>query len=170
MIGLPLQIAPARLRHGQAGLSHRICEPHKANLCLGETNPHCLPSLPKAFQQRSTMATPTSPIPNDDGPEATVSLHETQHTPLIRSENKRQPGNATGGSVRVVVQRPHKRSFLLPLILMASATGGDVMKELREIRNHEVSRIKVLKPVRQLLWTTVIEIATLSTVSDLIAL
>ena len=44
------------------------------------------------------------------------------------------------------------------------------MKELREIRSHEVSRIKVLKSVRQLLWTTVIEIATLSTVSDQIAL
>ena len=116
------------------------------------------------------MATSTSPIPNNDWPEATVSLHETEHTPSIHSEDERQPRNAIGGSIRVVVQRPHKRSFLLPLILMASATSGDVMKELREIRNHEVSRIKVLKPVRQLLWTTVIEIATLSTVSDLIAL
>ena len=116
------------------------------------------------------MVNSTSPVPNNDGPEATASLYETQHAPSIRSENERQPGNAIGGSVRVVVQRPHKRFFLLPLILKTSATSGDVMKELREIRNHEVSRIKVLKPVRQLLWTAVIEIATLSTVSDQIAL
>ena len=170
MIGLALQIAPASLRHGQAWLSHRICEPLKANLCsVKQVLTVCLVFL-KPSNNDPQMATSTSPIPNNNGPEATVSLHETQHAPSIRSENEKQPGNAIGRSVRVVVQRPHKRTFLLPLILMASATGGDVMKELREIRSHEVSRIKVLKSVRQLLWTTVIEIATLSTVSDQIAL
>jgi hypothetical protein len=66
----------------------------------------------------------------------------------------------------VVIQRRHKRFFLLPLRITASATSKEVMTKLRETKNQEVSKIRVLKPIRQALWTTVIEIVNLSTVSD----
>lgn len=44
------------------------------------------------------------------------------------------------------------------------------MKALQQMKNQEASRIKVLKPARQSLWTTVIEIVNLSSVSELMGL
>lgn len=44
-------------------------------------------------------------------------------------------------------------------MLTVSTAGGDVMKELREIRDQEISRVRIWKPIRQAMWRTVIEIA-----------
>jgi len=107
---------------------------------------------------------------NNNGPVGIASPPETQHAPLIDSENERHSGNAINGSVRVVMQRPHQRFFLLPLVLNASASSRDIMKALQQMKNQEASRIKVLKPARQSLWTTVIEIVNLSSVSELMGL
>jgi hypothetical protein len=112
------------------------------------------------------METSTTPFPNIDVHETISPLHETQRTPTIRSENGLYSRNAITGSVSVVIQRRHKRFFLLPLRIGASATSKEVMTKLRETENQKVSRIKVLKPIRQTLWKTVIEIVNLSTVSD----
>ena len=112
------------------------------------------------------METSTTPFPNIGVHEAISPLDETQCATSIRSENGLYSGNAITGSVSVVIQRRHKRFFLLPLRIRASATSKEVMTKLRETKNQEVSRIKILKPIRQTLWKTVIEIVNLSTVSD----
>lgn len=112
------------------------------------------------------METNTTPFSIIDVHQAISPLRETQRAPSIRSENEIYSGNTIIGSVCVVIQRRRKRFFLLPLRIGASATSKEVMTKLRETKNQEVSRIKVLKPTRQALWTTVIEIVNLSTVSD----
>jgi hypothetical protein len=114
----------------------------------------------------TTASSPPSPSRNEVLGEL-VALHETPNSSATRSESERHPPeNATRLSVCVVVQRPRKRFFLLPLILLASTNSREVMRVLQELKNQEVSRIKLLKPVRQLLWTTVIEISQLSTVNN----
>jgi hypothetical protein len=115
------------------------------------------------------MATAASPSPStrNEVLGGLVALHETQHSPPISSESERHPPeNATRLFIHVVVQRPHKRFFLVPFKVLASTNGREVMKALQELKNEEISRIKLLKPVRQLLWTTVIEISKLSTVNN----
>ena len=113
------------------------------------------------------MAASTSPVPENNIPEATGSPDNIPNTYSIQSTNEDQPTNAFSRSIGVVVQRPHLRFFLRPLMLTVSTAGGDVIKELREIRDQEMSRFRIWKPIRQALWCTVIEIASISTVSDL---
>jgi len=116
------------------------------------------------------MATLTSPLPNSVQSESEACLHGSLCTSLVHSENGQHPENPINGSVHVVVQRPHNRFFLQLLSLNASTTSREVIQELRQIQNREVSRIKIMKHIRKSLWTTVIEIAYLSTVSDCAAL
>jgi len=111
------------------------------------------------------MAASTSSL-STHTPEAAAPLLEPQQASLISPESERAPGTAVIGSIRVVVQRPRKHFFLSPLNYEPLTTGRDIMKDLGEMRNQEVSRINVLKPIRQALWTPVIEIVNLSTVSD----
>jgi len=116
------------------------------------------------------MAIVKSSPPNNAHPESAALLHGTQHTTLARPELGQTHRNVINGSVYVVVQRPHNRFFLQLLSLKASTTSRDVIQELRVIQNQEVSRIKIMKHIRKTLWTTVIEMAHLSTVSDLSSL
>jgi hypothetical protein len=96
-----------------------------------------------------------------------ASPNDILNTSSTQSKNDDQPANVFDGSIRVVVQRPHSRFFLRTLMLTASTAGGDVMRQLREIRDQEISRIIIWKPAKRALWFTVIEIVSLSTVSDL---
>jgi len=113
------------------------------------------------------MATPTQLCPKNDRPHPIGSLQSTQNAHLMIAANQAHAPNTSSGSpsLRVVVQRPHEQFYLLHSPLTASATVQDVMQELRKIKNDELSKTKVLRLFRQGLWTTVIEIANISTVS-----
>jgi hypothetical protein len=103
--------------------------------------------------------------------EAAIALHETHSTQPSRPESSATPPEyPRTKTVLVVFQRPQKRFYLVPMTVMTLETGEDVMRRLRAAWKQEVSKIKPLKLIRLLLWQPVIEIAALSTVSDLLEL
>jgi hypothetical protein len=113
------------------------------------------------------MAASTSPHPTHNTPEAVPSLLYLQQVPSSSFDAEGVLEPAVIRILHVLVQRPHKRFFLTPQRLTPSTTARDVMKVLRDMRSQEISRIRALKLFRQVLWKSVVEIATLSTVSDL---
>jgi hypothetical protein len=112
------------------------------------------------------MAAPTLPRRIAHESQIKESSQLTRIAPLMVAPSQEQASNTSSHFLRVVVQRPHKHYFLLSSPMSASSTVRDVMQELRKIKAKELSRIKSLRFLKEGLWTTVIETANLSTVSE----
>jgi hypothetical protein len=114
------------------------------------------------------MANTLSPRVSLDGASSGIVLsrYQTALTPSVHSVTSvAVSGDNIVYYVKVVFPKAKGRFMLMYLPVIASNTGEDVMVALQKLHTNEASSQRILNFIRSFFWTTVIEIATLSSVS-----
>jgi hypothetical protein len=104
--------------------------------------------------------------------ETAISRYQTSPTPSIRSvvsvvepDNGNGNANITVHSVRVVTKRGGC-TFVNYQPVIVSNNGEDVMRAVNKFCDDDAAAVKCFQSVRNLFWTPVIDIATLSAVGS----